>query len=158
MKKITLFCDGSCLNNPGIGGWAYILMYKKEDGQMYMKKDCGYMEYTTNNQMEMLALIKGLNAIKKIPSCIDVYTDSRYLVDGVTIWMHNWALNGWKVSKSNTAIKNKDLWQEIFHLYSMHDISMNWVKGHSGNKYNEECDKMAKMAANSIKGGHVERH
>lgn len=137
MKEVTIYADGACSNNPGPGGWGTILIHGNKS-----KKLSGYKELTTNNIMELTAVIEGMNALKE--KCkIDVYTDSKYIVDSVTKWLPGWQKNGWKTS-SKQQVKNIELWEKILEHINFHQVSWHWVKGHDGNIYNEECDKLAK--------------
>ena len=138
---IKIYTDGSCLGNPGNGGWAAIIIDDKKKIQIKgSKKD------TTNNQMELLAPIK---ALKKIPkgSNVIIFTDSKYVKSGITEWIHNWKKNGWKTA-SKQPVKNKELWTELDNLNNEFKIKWNWVKGHSADKLNNEVDLIARGAAN----------
>ena len=139
---IIIFTDGSCLTNPGNGGWAAII---KQDEKI--KRISGSEKNTTNNRMELLAPI---NALKQIntESPIEIYTDSQYVKLGITEWINNWVKNNWQTSKKEN-VKNKDLWIELYNLNKSFDINWNWVKAHAGNELNEEVDLLAKKAANS---------
>ena len=139
---IKIYTDGSCLGNPGNGGWAAIII---DDNKKIQIK--GSKKDTTNNQMELLAPIK---ALKKIPkgSNVQIFTDSRYVKSGITEWIHNWKKNGWKTA-DNKEVKNKDLWTELDNLSSSFDIDWIWVKGHSTDSLNNEVDLIAREAANS---------
>ena len=139
---ITIYTDGSCLTNPGNGGWAAII---NENNQI--KKISGNEKNTTNNRMELLAPIKALQGIKT-GSKIKVYTDSQYVKNGITEWINIWLSNNWKTSKKED-VKNKDLWIELYNLTKSFDIEWIWVKAHDGNSLNEEVDLLAKIAANS---------
>ena len=139
---ITIYTDGSCLTNPGNGGWAAII---NENNQI--KKISGNEKNTTNNRMELLAPIKALQGIKT-GSKIKVYTDSQYVKNGITEWINTWLNNNWKTSKKED-VKNKDLWIELYNLTKSFDIEWIWVKAHDGNSLNEEVDLLAKRAANS---------
>ena len=138
---IKIYTDGSCLGNPGSGGWAAIIF-------MYGKKITikGSKKNTTNNQMELLAPIK---ALKKIPfgEKIEIFTDSKYLKLGITEWILKWKNNGWKTS-NKSKVKNLELWKELHKLVENYQIKWSWVKAHSGNKINEEVDVIARNAAN----------
>ena len=136
MKKVTIYTDGACSGNPGPGGWAGILLYNGVE-----KEVAGGEVHTTNNRMELVAAIKSLEALKG--SCkIDLYTDSVYVRSGILEWIGNWRRNGWKGAK-NKEIKNIDLWQELDKIQSSHEITWHWVKGHSGDKYNDKVDSLA---------------
>ena len=138
---IKIYTDGSCLENPGNGGWAAIII---DDGKKTQIK--GSYKNTTNNQMELLAPIE---ALKKIPkgSKVQIFTDSKYVKSGITEWIHNWKKNGWKTA-SKQDVKNKELWTALDLLTNEFDISWNWVKAHSTDKLNNEVDLIAKEAAN----------
>lgn len=139
MKNIILYTDGACKGNPGIGGWAAILSYKAAE-----KILMGAEEYTTNNRMELTAVIKGLSELKS-PCLVDLYTDSQYVKNGCEQWMHQWARNQWKTS-NKSPVKNQDLWLELYKLFNLHSINLFWVKGHSGNPMNERADMLANEA------------
>ena len=137
---IKIYTDGSCLGNPGNGGWAAIIIEDEKKTQIKgSKKD------TTNNQMELLAPIK---ALKKIPkgSSVQIFTDSKYVKSGITEWIHNWKKNGWKTANKQ-PVKNKELWTELDLMTSEFEIKWIWVKGHSSDKLNNEVDLMAREAA-----------
>ena len=138
---IEIYTDGSCLTNPGSGGWAAII---KNDGNI--KKISGSEKETTNNRMELLAPI---NALKEIDSNTQViiFTDSQYVKLGITEWINKWITNNWQTSKKED-VKNKDLWIELYNLNKSLDVKWNWVKAHAGNPMNEEVDLLAKQAAN----------
>ena len=137
---IKIYTDGSCLENPGNGGWAAIII---NNGQKTKIK--GSKKNTTNNQMELLAPIE---ALKKIPkgSKVQIFTDSKYVKSGITEWIYNWKKNGWKTANKQ-EVKNKDLWTELDILANEFEISWNWVKAHSTNELNNEVDLIAKEAA-----------
>ena len=138
---IKIYTDGSCLGNPGNGGWAAIIFIGKK--KIALK---GSKKNTTNNQMELLAPIK---ALKKIPidEKIEIFTDSKYLKLGITEWIFKWKKNGWKTSNKK-KVKNLELWKELDNLVDKYHIKWSWVKAHSGNKNNEEVDLLARNAAN----------
>ncbi len=138
---IKVYTDGSCLENPGNGGWAAIII---DDGKKTLIK--GSKKNTTNNQMELMAPIE---ALKKIPkgSEVQIFTDSKYVKSGITEWIHNWKKNGWKTANKQ-KVKNKDLWVELDLLSSQFDIKWSWVKAHSNDKLNNEVDLIAREAAN----------
>ena len=138
---IKIYTDGSCLGNPGSGGWAAIILI---NGKKITIK--GSKKNTTNNQMELLAPIK---ALKKIPfgEKIEIFTDSKYLKLGITEWILKWKNNGWKTS-NKSKVKNLELWKELHKLVENYQIKWSWVKAHSGNKINEEVDIIARNAAN----------
>ena len=139
---IKIYTDGSCLGNPGKGGWAAIILNEGEKTEIKgSKKD------TTNNQMELLAPIK---ALQKIPqgSKVQIFTDSKYVKSGITEWILNWKKNGW-ITANKQPVKNKELWTELDNMTIAHEIKWIWVKGHSSNKLNNEVDLIAREAANS---------
>ena len=138
---IKIYTDGSCLENPGNGGWAAIII---DDGKKTEIK--GSKKNTTNNQMELLAPIQ---ALKKIPkgSEVQIFTDSQYVKSGITEWIHNWKKNGWKTADKQ-PVKNKELWKELDLLANQFEISWNWVKAHSTDELNNEVDLIAREAAN----------
>ena len=138
---ITIYTDGSCLTNPGNGGWAAIINYGKE-----IKKISGNEKNTTNNRMELLAPI---NALKDMEPGVEIkiFTDSQYVKNGITEWINTWLANNWKTSKKED-VKNKDLWIDLYNLNKSLNIQWNWVKAHDGNPMNEEVDMLAKKAAN----------
>ena len=139
---ITIYTDGSCLTNPGSGGWAAIINENDEK-----KIITGNEKNTTNNRMELLAPINALRGIKSGPK-IKIYTDSQYVKNGITEWINTWLNNDWKTSKKED-VKNKDLWIELYNLTKFLDIQWIWIKAHDGNPLNEEVDLLAKRAANS---------
>ena len=138
---IKIYTDGSCLSNPGNGGWAAIININGE-----IKKISGNEKNTTNNRMELMAPI---NALKNINSKdpIEIFTDSKYVKNGITEWINTWVLNNWKTSKKMN-VKNKDLWLELHKLNQSLNVKWNWVKAHAGDSLNEEVDMLAKKAAN----------
>ena len=138
---IKIYTDGSCMSNPGNGGWAAIININGE-----IKKISGNEKNTTNNRMELMAPI---NALKNINSKdpIEIFTDSKYVKNGITEWINTWVLNNWKTSKKED-VKNKDLWLELHKLNQSLNVKWNWVKAHAGNPLNEEVDMLAKKAAN----------
>ena len=138
---IKIYTDGSCLENPGNGGWAAIIIDDEKKTQIK-----GSKKNTTNNQMELLAPIE---ALKKIPkgSKIQIFTDSKYVKSGITEWIHNWKKNGWKTADKQ-PVKNKELWEELDLLANQFEISWNWVKAHSTDELNNEVDLIAREAAN----------
>ena len=138
---IKIYTDGSCIGNPGKGGWAAIIIINDKKTQM-----TGSQKNTTNNQMELLAPIKALNKIP-IGSKIQIFTDSKYVKSGITEWIHNWKKNGWKTANKQ-SVKNKELWTELDLLTEKFEIKWSWVKGHSTDKLNNEVDLLAREAAN----------
>lgn len=144
MKRIEIFTDGACLGNPGPGGWGVILRYNNVEKELF-----GNEANTTNNKMELTAVISALSALKE-PCNITLYTDSRYVMDGIEKWILNWKQNGWKTANKKTPVKNLELWQKLDELKSKHDIRWVWVKGHAGHPENERCDELARTAAQQI--------
>lgn len=143
-KRVILYADGSSLGNPGPGGWCAILIYKDKKKVIF-----GGSHYTTNNRMELTAVIEGLKALEE-PYEVELFTDSKYVVEGLKTWLCTWIKNGWKTS-SNKKVLNRDLWQELYNLTKFHTVNPNWIKGHSGDKLNQECDKIAKREAMKFK-------
>ena len=139
---IKIYTDGSCLGNPGNGGWAAIIII---DGKKTKLR--GSKKNTTNNQMELLAPIKALNKISK-GSKVQIFTDSKYVKLGITEWIYNWKKNGWKTANKQ-QVKNKELWTELDLLAKEFEIKWSWVKGHSADKLNNEVDLLAREATNS---------
>ena len=139
MKKVEIFTDGSALGNPGPGGWCAILRYKTNE-----KVISGGENHTTNNRMELKAVIEALKSLKT-PCEIDLFSDSTYVLKGINEWMENWIKRNFK------NVKNADLWREFLKVSKNHKININWIKGHSGHKENEICDKIAKEEANKRK-------
>ena len=145
MKEVTLYTDGACSGNPGPGGWGAILIYKD-----IRKEMSGGDKETTNNKMELTAAIEGLSALKE-PCKVQLYSDSKYLIDGITKgWARGWRAKGWKKSDGKPAL-NIDLWEKILELDDYHEIEYIWVKGHAGNPNNERCDRLAVAYYESLK-------
>ena len=140
---IKIYTDGSCIGNPGKGGWAAIIIIDDKKTQM-----TGSQKNTTNNQMELLAPIKALNKIPR-GSKIQIFTDSKYVKSGITEWIHNWKKNGWKTANKQ-SVKNKEFWIELDLLTEKFEIKWSWVKAHSTDKLNNEVDFLAREAANSL--------
>ncbi len=137
MKTVYLYTDGACSGNPGPGGYGAILKYGK-----YEKEICGGDENTTNNRMELLGVIKGLEALNE-PCHVVLTSDSKYVIDALSLgWAEKWKQNGWMRNKKDAAL-NPDLWEQLLNLTSIHEMEYNWVKGHAGHPENERCDKMA---------------
>lgn len=137
MKKITIYTDGACLGNPGPGGWGAVLIYNTHE-----KTIQGGEHETTNNRMELMAAIQSLAQLNE--ACeVALYTDSKYVKQGMTEWLINWKKRNWKTA-SNKPVKNVDLWQALDKEVSRHRVSWYWVKGHAGDKYNEMADKLAR--------------
>ena len=145
MKEVTLYTDGACSGNPGPGGWGAILIYKD-----IRKEMSGGDKETTNNKMELTAAIEGLSALKE-PCKVQLYSDSKYLIDGITKgWARGWKAKGWKKSDGKPAL-NVDLWERVLELDEYHEIEYIWVKGHAGNPNNERCDRLAVAYYESLK-------
>ncbi len=140
MKEVIIYTDGACLGNPGSGGWCTILIYKNK--KKILKGSKGL---TTNNEMELKAVLEGLKALKE-PCRVRLYTDSKYIVNALESWINNWAKNNW-IKSDKKKVKHENIWKEIYKLSKIHKITPIWVKGHSGKKYNELCDKIAKEEA-----------
>jgi len=138
-----IYTDGACSGNPGSGGWAAII-FNKSSGQK-SKKIGGELE-TTNNRMELIAIIEALESIPK-DSSLKIFTDSKYVINGIELWIKQWKKNNW-IGSNKKKIKNKDLWTKLDTLSSQFHITWNWIKGHSGNKYNEEVDRLAREQIN----------
>lgn len=137
MKEVTIYTDGACSKNPGPGGWAAVLIYKGNEKQI-----SGFEPETTNNRMELTAVIEALKALKE-PCSATVYTDSSYIHDAfIKRWVDNWQSNGWKTA-AKKPVENRELWQSIIDLSTQHKLSWQKVKGHAGDKYNTICDKLA---------------
>ncbi len=136
-KVITIYTDGACSGNPGPGGWGALLRWNGHEKELF-----GGEAETTNNRMEMMAVIKALEALKG-PSKVELYTDSKYVMQGITEWLEGWKAKGWKTA-SKKPVKNVDLWQEMDALVQAHDVSFHWVKGHAGHPENERADELAR--------------
>ncbi len=148
MKKVQIYTDGACRNNPGPGGFGAILVYGK-----YEKELSGGERDTTNNRMELLAAISGLAALKE-PCIVTLYSDSKYLVDAYTQgWVDSWRSQGWK--RGREELKNRDLWERLDTLVHTHEVEFVWVKGHDGHEYNERCDKLATTFADALIEAHA---
>jgi ribonuclease HI len=137
--RVEIFTDGACSGNPGPGGWGAILRAAGQEKEL-----SGGDKATTNNRMEMMAVIQGLAALK-MPSAVTLYTDSKYVMDGATKWIKNWKKNGWKTADKK-PVKNDDLWRLLEVETERHDMSWRWVKGHDGHPENERADALARGA------------
>ena len=136
MKQVTIYTDGACSGNPGPGGWAAILKFGP-----YEKELSGGEAQTTNNRMELLGAINGLQALRE-PCAVDLYTDSQYLSNAINLgWLEGWKKKNWK--RKDGALKNVDLWQTLDILLQTHAVTFHWVKGHADNEYNNRCDALA---------------
>ncbi len=142
---VQLFTDGACRGNPGPGGWAYILRHPKTGAE---KEAAGAEALTTNNQMELQAVISGLQALQR-PSAVEVITDSSYVSKGSQEWLPGWKRNGWRRRDGNQwkPVKNAELWQELDRLLAGHQVRFTWIRGHAGHTENERCDELAVAAA-----------
>lgn len=142
---VDIYTDGACSGNPGPGGWGAILV----SGE-YEKELCGGEKRTTNNRMELTAVIAALKALKK-PCEVTLTTDSKYVVDAITLgWAKKWRENNWMRNKKDKAL-NPDLWEELLDLLEIHDVTFRWVKGHAGHSYNERCDRLAVAYYSNLK-------
>lgn len=143
---VELFTDGACSGNPGPGGWAFIL---KHPATGKLLKQAGGEPGTTNNKMELLAVIKGLTALSR-PSNVELFSDSQYVLKGLSEWIDSWKKRGWKTA-SKEPVKNQDLWQTLDELRAKHHLKFHWVRGHAGHPENEECDRMAVEAIETVR-------
>ena len=141
-QSVHIYTDGSCLGNPGPGGYGAILIYGK-----HRKEISEGFTLTTNNRMELLATIEALKLLTK-PCQVELTTDSQYVKNGINQWIHNWRRNGWR-TKDKKPVKNADLWQALDKVIQQHEVNWHWVKGHSGHPENERCDDLARNAAES---------
>ena len=137
LNKVVIYTDGACSGNPGPGGWAAVLLFGKNE-----KIICGNNSDTTNNRMELTAVIEALKLLRVV-YYIDLYTDSVYVKDGITLWIKKWKLNGWKTA-SKMPVKNLELWLELDNLANFHKVTWYWVKAHAGNLYNQKADMLAR--------------
>ena len=144
MNKVEIFTDGACKGNPGPGGWGAILRYGTTEKEIY-----GASKNTTNNIMELTAVIESLKNLNK-PCELIITTDSKYVKNGITEWIHNWKKNGWRTA-AKKEVKNKELWIELDSLIQIHSITWDWVKGHSGHPENERADLLANVAIEELK-------
>ncbi len=146
MKQIELFTDGACRGNPGPGGWGALIRLK---GQPSTEKSlCGGAENTTNNKMELQAAIEGLKALKE-PCEVMLYTDSKYVMQGMTEWLQGWKAKGWKTA-AKKPVKNVEFWQALDEQVARHKVAWQWVKGHSGHRENEIADQLANQGCNQL--------
>ena len=137
-QRIEIYTDGACSGNPGPGGWGVILRCGAHEKEL-----CGGQADTTNNRMEMMAVIKALGSLKGEGKHVELYTDSKYVMDGVNQWLEGWKAKGWKTA-AKKPVKNQDLWQEIDSLVNAHKVEFIWVKGHAGHPDNERADALAR--------------
>ena len=142
MKNITIYTDGACSGNPGKGGWAALLKYNDVEKEIY-----GAEENTTNNRMELMAAISALEILKE-PCHVEIFTDSKYVKDGITKWIDGWLKNNWKNS-AKKPVKNKELWERLLEASKKHEIIWNWIEGHAGHEFNERVDELARSQCKS---------
>jgi ribonuclease HI len=143
-ERITIYTDGACSGNPGPGGWGAILIHNGTEKEL-----SGGEALTTNNRMEMTAAIEGLNALKR-PCAVNLFTDSQYVMQGITAWMKNWKRRGWRTA-DNKPVKNVELWQALDEACARHDVKWHWVKGHSTDALNNRVDALAVAAMQPFK-------
>ena len=141
LNKVVIYTDGACSGNPGPGGWGAILLFDKNERTI-----CGNNPDTTNNRMELTAVIEALKFLK-VAYNVDLYTDSIYVKNGITLWIEKWKINGWRTA-SKLPVKNLELWLELDSLASFHNVTWYWVKAHAGNLYNQKADILARSQIN----------
>lgn len=145
IPNVEIYTDGACSGNPGVGGWASVLLYEQHKKELY-----GNDKETTNNRMELTAVIEALKALKR-PCNVTLYSDSKYVIDSINKdWVYKWEANNWIKSDRKPAL-NTDLWKELLALLEVHKVKFVWVKGHNGNEYNERCDELAVNAIKEIR-------
>ena len=142
-KTVSLYTDGACKGNPGKGGWGVLMRYGSHEKELF-----GGEAHTTNNRMELTAIIQGLAALNR-PCAVVIYTDSQYVKNGMEKWIHGWKKNGWKTA-SKQPVKNEDLWQQLDQLAAQHQIQWQWVRGHTGHAENERADALANQGVASV--------
>ncbi len=145
-ERVELYTDGACRGNPGPGGWGVVLRLGRHEKELF-----GGEAETTNNRMELLAVIRGLEALKR-RCTVDVTTDSSYVRNGITQWIHTWKRNGWRTA-ARKPVKNEDLWRMLDELASRHDVSWHWVRGHAGHPENERADALANRGIDEMRRG-----
>ena len=143
-EVVRIYADGACKGNPGPGGWGAILTYGEHEKELK-----GGEAHTTNNRMELMAAIAALEALKK-PSTVEMHTDSKYVQDGISKWIHGWKRNGWKTADKK-PVKNVDLWQGLEAAMARHNVRWHWVRGHAGHDLNERADELAREAIAEIR-------
>ena len=143
MKTVKIYTDGACRGNPGSGGWGVLMVFEGNEKELF-----GGQKDTTNNQMELKAAIEGLKALTE-PCIVDLTTDSKYVMQGITGWIDNWQKNNWKTANKKD-VKNKSLWIELYNEKSKHQINWHWVKGHSGHRENEIADELANKGIDNL--------
>ena len=144
MSTVDIWTDGACSGNPGPGGWGAVLRYGETEKEL-----SGAEAATTNNRMELMAAIEALNALKR-PTKVRLHTDSKYVMDGVTKWIHGWKKNGWKTADKK-PVKNEDLWRALETAASRHDVTWKWVKGHADDVMNNRADELARGAIKTLR-------
>ena len=144
--RVQIYTDGACSGNPGPGGWGVLMLWKGQEKEL-----CEGEFETTNNRMELMAAIMSLEHLKRSME-VDIFTDSVYVRDGITQWIHNWKKNGWRTS-AKKQVKNADLWKRLEVSMQRHKVNWHWVKGHAGNKENERADELARQGMALYKGG-----
>ena len=146
MNEVEIYTDGACRGNPGPGGWGAILIANEHRKELF-----GGEAQTTNNRMELMAVIKALKALKK-PCRVVLHTDSQYVKNGITSWIHDWKIRGWKTA-AKKPVKNVDLWKELDEIQAKHQIDWRWVKGHAGHLENEKADQLANLGVDAALKG-----
>jgi ribonuclease HI len=145
MTEVVIYTDGACSGNPGPGGWGVVMRSQGHEKELH-----GGEPLTTNNRMELMAAIQALEALKR-PSTVSLYTDSTYLLNGITKWLPGWQRNGWKTA-AKKPVKNDDLWRRLVEAMSRHDVTWLWVKGHAGDPDNERADELARLGIEEAAG------
>ncbi|TJZ73317.1 ribonuclease HI [Chitiniphilus eburneus] len=149
MATLEIYTDGACKGNPGPGGWGALMRYVSPE-QVQEKELFGGESQTTNNRMELMAVIESLAALKR-PCALTLYTDSQYVKNGIETWIHNWKKNGWKTADKK-PVKNSDLWQRLDTEVHKHQVTWRWVKGHAGHEFNERADQLANRGVERVLG------
>lgn len=145
-ETIEIFTDGACSGNPGPGGWGVLMRWRDHEKELF-----GGEAQTTNNRMELMAAIQGIEAVTR-PARLRLVTDSTYVKDGITKWIHGWKRNGWKTA-AKKPVKNEDLWRRLDAALATHDVVWQWVKGHAGHAGNERADELARRGIAEVRGG-----
>lgn len=151
MPDLFVYTDGACSGNPGPGGWGALMIAREGDAVLKERELCGGEAHTTNNRMELLGAINALEALER-PSVLTIITDSAYVKNGVTTWIHGWKRNGWRTSNKK-PVKNVELWQRIDEAQARHQVAWEWVKGHAGHPENERADELARRGMEPFKAG-----